>query len=419
MGIICFLLLLILAPARAAEPTAGPPAVSLPAGNNLIFSQTKEGLSLRLPIFDYDPNIGPTYGLLAVWVVASSSSDIKSIHAPYVSYNKHFGVTGSYQYYYFPSHVTTVSAFASQSQYWNRAATAEFDTRHLDGTGVPFDGRAEYSRDGSKRFYGLGPATTQSGISNYTFDTINSRLTAGIPFSSGSPWSVKARNLIQADEIEGSFPPIPDTVRVYPDLASGLQYRRVNVSDRVILVYDDRDSANTTSRGSYGEVFLAGSRKDLLSAYNYTRYGATLKTFLPAGAAGGGEPRFITAFDARFENINGSMPFWLMPELGGKYSLRSYGEGRFVDHTMIVVGAEERCRVYSAKYGGIPASFWIDPFVGLGTVAREPDLIQDKYMRPAVGVALRVVSRPQIVESLDLGYGQEGLTTFFDFNYSF
>ena len=425
-------LIFLFASARAAEPAAvGPasslpaepaiagPALSLPTGNNLIFSHTKKGLTLRLPVFDYDPNIGPTYGLLAVWVVASDSSNIKSIHAPFVSYNQHFGVTANYQYFHFPSPGTTVSAFLSQSQYWNHAATAEFDTRDLNGTGAAFDGRAEASRDGSKRFYGLGPATTQSGISDYTFDTINSRLTAGIPFSSGSPWSVKVRNTVQADEIEGSFPPIPDTVRLYPDLTSNLQYRRVNVSNRVMFVYDSRDSVNTASRGSYGEAFISGSRTDLLSAYNYTRYGATFKTFLPAGGAGGGEPRFVTAFDARFENINGSMPFWLMPELGGKYSLRSYGEGRFIDHSMIVVGAEERCRVYSAKFGGIPASFWIDPFVGLGTVAAEPDLIQDKYMRPAAGVAFRVVSRPQIVESLDLGYGQEGLTTFFDFNYSF
>ena len=157
----------------------------------------------------------------------------------------------------------------------------------------------------------------------------------------------------------------------------------------------------------------------MLSAYNYTRYGATFKTFLPADSAGGSEPRFITAFDAQFENINGSAPFWLMPQLGGKYSLRSYGEGRFVDHSMIVFGAEERCRVYSKMISGIPASFWVDPFVGVGTVSREPDVMRGKYMRPAAGVAFRVVSRPQIVESLDLGYGQEGLATFFDFNYSF
>lgn len=357
--------------------------------------------------------------MLAVWVVSGASSTIKSVHAPFVTYNPHFGVTASYQYFYFPSRETTVSVFASLSQYWNRAAIAEYDSRDLAGTGVSLDARAEHSRDGSRRFYGLGPASAQSGISNYTFDTIDSRFVVGMPFSPGSSWSIKARNVVQADEVEGSFPPIPDTVKLYPDLTQNLQYRRVNVSNRLILVYDDRDSVNATSRGTYGEAFIAGSRTDILSAYNYTRYGATLKTFLPAGGDGDSEPRFISAFDARFENINGSMPFWLMPELGGKYSLRSYGEGRFFDHSMIAVGAEERCRVYATKINGIPASVWIDPFVGLGTVAREPDLFQNKYMHPAVGVGIRVVSRPQIVESLDLGYGQEGLTTFFDFNYAF
>ena len=428
-----FLILLALAPARATEPPPGGPSrdlpgpalvepvptLILPTGRNPFFSKTKEGLSLRLPVFSYDPNDGPTYGLLAVWVVAGTSSTIKSVHAPFVTYNTHFGVTVAYQYFHFPSPATTVSAFGSLSQYWNRAAIAEYDTRDLNGTGVSLDARAEHSRDGSRRFYGIGPASPQSGLSNYTFDTINSLLVVGLPFSPGSRWSVKARNVVQADEIEGSFPPIPDTVKLYPDLTRNLQYRRVNLSNRLILVYDDRDSVNATSRGTYGEAFIAGSRTDMLSAYNYTRYGATFKTFLPTGGAGDAEPRFISAFDARFENINGSMPFWLMPELGGKYSLRSYGEGRFFDHSMIVVGAEERCRVYSTKISGLPASFWIDPFVGLGTVASEPDRFRNKYMRPAAGVGLRVVSRPQMVESLDLAYGQEGLTTFFDFNYAF
>ena len=160
-GAVLYLLLLFV-PARAAEPVPGvTPDVPLPAGNNLLFSQTKNGLSLRLPIFDYDPNNGPTYGLSAVWVVASSSSNIKSIHAPFVSYNGHFGVTAGYQLYYFPSVPETLSVFWSQSQYWNRAGTVEFDTRDLGGSGVAFNGRAEESRDGSKRFYGLGPASAR------------------------------------------------------------------------------------------------------------------------------------------------------------------------------------------------------------------------------------------------------------------
>jgi hypothetical protein len=412
--------LALLGPARA-QAAADEPASSL-AGSlkRLVFSPTKTGLLVRLPTFDTDPNIGPTYGFVAVWVngTEGSTATIKTVHAPSFNYNGHFGLTAAYQFFYFPSRRTDLSARASISRYWNREAVAELETREIGDRSLFFDGRLEHSRDGAKRFYGIGPNTPSSGVSNYTFDTLNYSLIGGIPLTDGGPLSLKLRHTLQADEIEGSFPPIPDTVQAYPAETRGLQYRRINVAHRAYLVYDTRDSADTTSAGAYGEAFIGGSRTDLASAYNYTRYGATLKMFLPA-AGGDAEPRFISAFRLVFENLNGSAPFFLLPELGGKYSLRSYGEGRFYDHSMIDLGVEERCRVYAKKIAGIPISFWVDPFVGLGTVAPEPDLLRAKFMHPAAGAAFRVVSRPQVVESLDFGYGQEGLKTYLDVKYSF
>ncbi|HXS99040.1 MAG TPA: hypothetical protein VN915_00015 [Elusimicrobiota bacterium] len=419
--ILALMLLLLTAPARAeAPPNEGGNRVAT-AVKDFVFHQTKTGMLVRLPTFDVDPNIGPTYGFVAVWVngTAESTSTIKSVHAPSVDYNSHFGITGAYQYFYFPSRRTDISIRGSLSQYWNRELVAEFETKELGDRNVYFDGRAEHSRDGAKHFFGIGPNTPESGESNYTLDTLNYCLTAGIPLWDGSPLSVQARHALQADEIEGSFPPIPDTVQAYPAQTRGLQYRRINVSHRAYLIYDTRDSADTTSAGTYAETFIGASRTDLLSAYNYTRYGATLKTFLPAAAGAGDEPKFISALRVTFEDLNGSPPFYLLPELGGKYSLRSYGDGRFYDHSMIDATIEERCRVYQKRIAGIPLSFWVDPFVSVGTVSAEPDLMRANYMHPAFGAALRVVSRPQIVESLDFGYGQEGLKTFLDVRYSF
>ncbi len=411
----------LLAPAPGApdaQPVLAGPGLLEPSGNHLLFSSTKSGLMVRLPILNTDPNVGPTYGAAVIWIVASDSSTIKFVHAPYATYNSHFGPTLGYSFYYFPRPKTDVTGDISISQYWDRDAILEYDDKDFHESGVELDGRAEGTRDGSRQFYGIGPRTSQSGQSDYTFDTLNYGLGAGFPLSERAPLKIMFRHALQADEIEGSFPPIPDTVRTYPQETKGLQYRRINVSDRAYLIYDSRDSADTSSRGTYAEGFFGGSRTDLLSAYNYTTYGATLKTFLPVGGDEA-EPRFITASFVRFETLNGSPPFWLLPELGGKYSLRSYGDGRFVDHSMIVAGVEERCRVYATKYSGIPFSVWADPFAGLGTVGPRPELLQDRYMHPAVGVAFRVVSRPQFVESLDFGYGQEGLKTFFDVKYAF
>ena len=175
----------------------------------------------------------------------------------------------------------------------------------------------------------------------------------------------------------------------------------------------------TASRGAYGLAFIQGSNQALLSEFNYYRYGLDLRGFLPVYLQAEPEPEFITATRFYFDQLNGNAPFWALPRLGGKYTLRSYGEGRFLDHGMTLLSLEERCRVYQRKVAGTTASFWIDPFLGLGTVFPRPELMQEKHMHPAAGVAFRGIARPQVVGSLDFGFGQEGLKIFLDINYSF
>jgi len=86
---------------------------------------------------------------------------------------------------------------------------------------------------------------------------------------------------------------------------------------------------------------------------------------------------------------------------------------------MIVTGMEQRCRLMAMRVGGVTTSFWLDPFVAVGTVFPDPASMQAKYFRPVYGFALRAVGRPQIVGSADFGYGQEGLKIFLDINYAY
>lgn len=420
------LVLLLLAPVAQASPAVEgrdipsgtvPAAIASP-GEHLLYGPVRNGLMIRVPVFSYDPNSGATYGLAAAWLVTNSSSTIRLIHAPSFTYNPHFGATASYDFFYFFSPRTSARTILSLSQYWNRQAAAEFQTSDFRGSGVSLAARVEQLRDGSRRFYGLGPSSSRDDASNYTLDTINYAASAGVPLSPDGALRLRLRNSVQADEIEGSFPPLPDTVKKFPEETRGLQGRKVNVSNRATLAYDTRDGAEVPAKGTDAELFYGVSHHALLSAYNYIRYGASAKAFFPEGADSA-DPPFIAAVEARFENINGTAPFWLMSQLGGKFSLRAYGDGRFVDHSMAVVNFEQRCRLYSLTYSGVPLSFWADPFIGAGTVAREPDILAAKTFHPAAGIAFRVVSRPQVVESLDFAYGQEGLQTFLDFKYSF
>ena len=80
---------------------------------------------------------------------------------------------------------------------------------------------------------------------------------------------------------------------------------------------------------------------------------------------------------------------------------------------------EQRFTFYKAKMADVSTEFEVAPFVGLGTVFDRPETMQGRYARPVVGTAVRAVARPQVVGSVDVGVGQEGVAVFMDINYSF
>jgi hypothetical protein len=121
-----------------------------------------------------------------------------------------------------------------------------------------------------------------------------------------------------------------------------------------------------------------------------------------------------------YEQLLGATPpFWILPTLGGKYSLRSYGDGRYTDRGVAAVNAEERFKVYEAKTSGVTTELQIAPFVGVGQAFDNPGRTALKYARPVTGAAFRAVAKPQVVGSVDIGYGREGVAVFTDINYSF
>jgi hypothetical protein len=128
----------------------------------------------------------------------------------------------------------------------------------------------------------------------------------------------------------------------------------------------------------------------------------------------------VFAVQGRYEQVLGSAPpFWLLPSMGGKYSLRAYGEGRYVDRGAATLNVEDRIKLYEAKSAGVTIEYQVAPFAGLGEVFDAPQAAAARDVRPVVGGAIRAVAKPQVVASADFGVGREGLAVFMDINYSF
>jgi hypothetical protein len=154
--------------------------------------------------------------------------------------------------------------------------------------------------------------------------------------------------------------------------------------------------------------------KGFLSVHDFQRYGVDARLLKPYG-----DGKRMVALQAKFDQTMGNAPFWFQSGLGGKQSLRAYGEGRFIDRGVLVFNFEHRINMYSVQLAGVETIFEMAPFAGVGTVFHGPERMAAKYFRPVYGMGFRAVAKPQVVGCVDLGYGQEGMAAFVDINYAF
>ncbi len=375
----------------------------------------KRGMFIRLPIMDTDPNRGITVGIMPIWVLQGEKDDrIQQIHAPSLTYNKNFSLIPTYRYYFYPQEDATFIARASYSKY-EREALGQYEDGSIAGTDLDIFLRLQYNVDAGQRFFGFGPDSAKNGEANYREEYTQYKLGIGTPFSHGSPWRARFSKHYQAGRItEGILPNLPDFATTYPGQTSR-RYQQTN-ENRFSLDYDTRDHGVTTNRGTFIQTFAEYAIKGYESQYDYSRYGLDARWFKPWES----DKDKVFAIQAKFEQQLGpAAPFWTQSRLGGKYSLRAYGDGRYIDRGMATVNVEQRFKLAEAKTAGVTTEFQLAPFIGLGEVFDNPNRVAARYARPVVGAAIRAVAKPQVVGSVDFGVGQEGLSVFMDINYSF
>jgi hypothetical protein len=374
----------------------------------------KRGMSITLPVIDTDPNRGITIGFMPIWVFKEEGGErIKQIHAPSISYNKNFLVTPTYRYYLYPQADSTLMARASMGKF-EHEAMGDYRDQSFAGTSHNVNLRVQENVDAGNHFFGLGPNSAKNSETNYKADFLLVRGGWGTPIFGDSGWRAHAGDTMQAEKVDnGPLPGFKGFRDTFPDAAA--EHRHQSNELRAVLDYDTRDNAVTTTQGAYLQLFNDHSIRGFLSEYDFSRSGFDGRYFYKWPT----ESKRVTAVNLRFEQLLGNAPFWLLPSLGGKYSQRAYGEGRFVDRSLITFNAEQRFTIYEAKMGGVNTEFEVAPLVGVATVADNPGSYSKRYLRPVVGGAIRAVARPQVVGSVDFGVGQEGLSVFTDINYSF
>lgn len=401
-------------------PAKPPPVPAAPAaGQPLIIRwmirPLHRSMLITLPIVETDPNRGVTTGVMPILVRQGERDDrIRRIHAPSVTYNSIFGVTSTYRYYVYPTDKASFTGFLSASQTANRNLFVKYDDADFMGRGVFIESKAQWAVDGSKRFFGIGPDSERRNQTNYAEKTTHYDVRVGLPLSASRRWRASLGHRLAGQRVAaGPVDSLPDTARLFPQNVPARWHQDAEL--RAGVDFDTRDHPVTTSRGQYARVYAGNSQRAFGSEFDFQRYGADLRTFVRSSRSS----RRVTAIQARFEQLLGTAPFYLMPQLGGKYVHRAYGAGRYVDKGLGTITVEERMTVYSLAVAGVTTEVEFAPFAGVGTVFSSPGRAAARYARPVFGAAVRAVARPQVVGSIDVGIGQEGPVAFMDINYSF
>lgn len=254
--------------------------------------------------------------------------------------------------------------------------------------------------DFPSKFYGIGPDTDEDSEEDFTL--VESAYTGSFlwklapnfylgPFISYGVFDVKDRTAggqLAVGNINGW-----DGTTV---VGGGFQ-----------LLRDTRDDNYMPRNGSVLNVQALSYCPEWGSDQEFLQYGITYKYFWPVGQTG------TLALMSLISLSDGTVPFEMMPCLGGETIMRGYYSGLYRDRDYAAFQGEYRY-VISTRVSGVF-------FVSLGEVASELDHFNSENIKAATGFGFRFQLYPKqkLKLRLDIGIGEEGVATYINFMEAF
>jgi hypothetical protein len=192
----------------------------------------------------------------------------------------------------------------------------------------------------------------------------------------------------------------PDTTATFNDTtAPGLASQPGFLHADASLVADFRDEVADPSRGGVYRASMTRYDDRGTGRFTFNLYeldAAQYVTIVPEKVVLAGH-----AWAALTSVADGSeVPFYLMPSLGGRNTLRGFDDFRFYDRNMETFSLEARVRVYAHLDGAV--------FVDTGEVAPRAGALGLSDLHTSVGVGVRLRSRDVTFGRLDVAKGPEG-----------
>lgn len=284
-------------------------------------------------------------------------------------------------------------AAGSLNRYWAveaRAIFPELANGHVFAEG--WAARRDYPKED---FFGIGPDSSRADLVNFALDRTMFGARGGVR---------PVRPLRLGGSVEYIFPTVgpgkdtasPSIEVLFNDAtAPGLSRQPNYLLASSFIEWDYRQPLNARKGGWYRADFSRYNDRDL-DAYSYNRVDVELRQYVPflgerrviAGRA------HVTTSDA---GAGQTVPFYLMPYLGGRDTLRGFREYRFRGPHALLLQAEYRYEIWS----GLDGAFFYDA----GKVARQRSDLDLKHLEKDYGFGFRFNTDNGVVVRLDAGFG--------------
>ena len=288
---------------------------------------------------------------------------------------------------------------ASAAISWNgyRMMRSQLTWPRLMNDRLLIGGQVKYQDFTQINFFGIGNTTLKSDQTDYRLKDVDA---LGFVTVTPRPWlSVTGRaGTLRRLSIEpGTSSLHPSTDEAFGEIsAPGLTQQPNYVHADLAMDVDTRDVPGYPSSGGRYGLSVAMFHDQDFSSYSFTRADAEAAQYVPLG-------RTVLTLRGRLDvsqaGAGQTVPFYLLPTLGGASSLRGYLDYRFRDQDAMLMVAEYRLPIHRL----IDAAVFYDT----GSVAPAARALFD-HLNPDYGAGIRVHSARHLLLQFDVARGNEG-----------
>jgi outer membrane protein assembly factor BamA len=368
-----------------------------------------------VPAISTSKNDGQDFGLIVPVLDSDEEGNLRSLLAPMVVHNSYLGVRGTVNYFRYWSGGRQLETVGSYTDEIERKLKFRYqDPGFIEGLFF-VDIGAQFFKDATKRYFGLGQTTPEGHETNYTGREIEVHWDFGIHINDVTRLSVNQR-FRDVDIQRGGVDDEPYSKKRFSD-DPGMDGATI-LAHRLVFQYDSRDSLVSPTAGTRFEAFaeLAQNfeRRDVDDQL-YSRYGFDARKLFPSR-----NKRYIFVARAMMQlSFGDGIPFFEQSSLGGENNLRGFGRDRFIDKHMVAVNVEERMHLMALKMLNVTIELEMVPFVDMGRTYKDFKYRQFNEWEVTPGVGFRGIVRPNLVSRVDWGYSREGGAVFAGLSYPF